>query len=53
MRRLIVDKYDLEEMFEEATDEWGEWKPIEFWPTELLVDLEILCNGELQRRAGS
>lgn len=27
-----------------------EWHPVETWEPEDLVDLEIMANGELQRR---
>lgn len=40
------------DLLEKVTDEWGDIMPLEVWPTDVLVDLEIICNGELQRRAG-
>ena len=53
MRRFKLDEVNpLEEILEDVTDDWGELLPLSEWPVEVLVDIEIIVNGELQRRGG-
>ena len=42
----------LESLMVKYYDPYCQWLPLEEWDSEDLVDLEIMANGELQRREG-
>jgi hypothetical protein len=46
----IEFKHWLDELMDKYQDEFGFWLPISEWDADDLVDLEIIANGELQRR---